>query len=204
MAKASGRACPVVPDEAEFCQWCAGAAPAYRLGLINLRGLRPLIKAEIQWGLHQHAQFKKRSAWHVHWIQGLADLCRASEMVSLAEFAITPAGQPAPSGNYAPRDRMMCLEISNGLRCIYYAPADTKDAGYIETEHFGRRFGDARSYFGLTSVSQRWLRDLLWEQLAEILRSPQCPRSRMTFHHLRRACIELSAFLEIDAPRRRS
>ena len=188
-------------DEAEFCQWCAGAAPAYRLGLINLRGLRPLIKAEIQWGLHQHAQFKKRSAWHVHWIQGLADLCRASEMVSLAEFAdhgrLGPAG---PSGNYAPRDRMMCLEISNGLRCIYYAPADTKDAGYIETEHFGRRFGDARSYFGLTSVSQRWLRDLLWEQLAEILRSPQCPRSRMTFHHLRRACIELSAFLEIDAP----
>jgi len=34
--------------KAEFLQWCATAAPAYRQGLINLRGLLPLIKAEIQ------------------------------------------------------------------------------------------------------------------------------------------------------------
>jgi integrase len=95
---------------------------------------------------------------------------------------------------------MMFLEIANGLRCIYCTPADAKDAGYIETDHFGRRFSRTSSHFCITDVSQRWLRDLLWEHLAEILRSPQCPRSRNTFDEARRACVELSAFLEIDAP----
>jgi hypothetical protein len=70
---------------------------------------------------------------------------------------------------------MMLLEIANGLRCIYCTPADAKDAGYLETDHFGRRFHHTSSYFRLTGVSQRWLRDLLWEHLAEILRSPRAP-----------------------------
>ena len=95
---------------------------------------------------------------------------------------------------------MMLLEITSGLRCIYCTPADAKDAGYLETDHFGRRFHHTSSYFCLTDISQRWLRDLLWEHLAEILRSPQCPRSRGPLDESRRACVELSAFLEIDAP----
>ena len=188
--------------KAEFLKWCATAAPAYRTGLINLRGLRPLIKAEIQWGLHQHAQIKKREVWELSCIQRLADLCRTSEMTSLAEF--TGIGCPGltrfSKGSTSTHIRMMFLEIANGLRCIYCTPADAKDAGYIETDHFGRRFSQASSHFCITDVSQRWLRDLLWEHLAEILRSPQCPRSRNTFDEARRACAELSAFLQIDAP----
>jgi hypothetical protein len=49
-------------------------------------------------------------------------------------------------------------------------------------------------------VSQRWLRELLWDHLADALRSPKRPRSKSPLDQLRRACIELSAFLEIDAP----
>ncbi len=188
--------------KAEFLKWCAMAAPAYRTGLINLRGLRPLIKAEIQWGLHQHAQIKKREVWEMSCIQRLADLCRTSEMASLAEFTGTgcPGLTRFSKGSSSSRIRMMFLEIAGGLRCIYCTPADARDAGYIETDHFGRRFSRAGSHFCLTGVSQRWLRDLLWEHLAEILRAPRCPRSRNTFDEARRACIELSAFLQIDAP----
>ena len=188
--------------KAEFLKWCAMAAPAYRTGLINLRGLRPLIKAEIQWGLHQHAQIKKREVWEMSCIQRLADLCRTSEMASLAEFTGTgcPGLTRFSKGSSSSRIRMMFLEIAGGLRCICCTPADARDAGYIETDHFGRRFSRAGSHFCLTGVSQRWLRDLLWEHLAEILRAPRCPRSRNTFDEARRACIELSAFLQIDAP----
>ena len=205
-AAPGGRSHPDGPvqysGKAEFLKWCATAAPAYRTGLINLRGLRPLIKAEIQWGLHQHAQVKKREVWELSCIQRLADLCRTSEMATLAEF--TGIGCPGltcfSKGSSSSHIRMMFLEIANGLRCIYCTPADAKDAGYIETDHFGRRFGRTSSHFCITDVSQRWLRDLLWEHLAEILRSPQCPRSRNTFDEARRACVELGAFLEIDAP----
>ena len=95
-------------DEAAFREWCASATAAYRLGLINLRGLRPLIKAEIQWGLHQHAQAKRRSVWHLAWIQRFADLCRVSEMASLVEFA--DHGHPdqlRPLANQDHRHRMI-------------------------------------------------------------------------------------------------
>jgi integrase len=187
--------------EAEFREWCATAAPVYRIGLINLRGLRPLIKAEIQWGLHHHAQVKNRSAWLLNSIQAFIDVCRASDIASLAEFADTTRTGPSRSSKKYPHQyRMMFSEISVGLRCVYYSQSDTKDAGYIETDHFGRRFSHALSYFDITAVSQRWLRDLLWEHLADILRSPQCPRTRGAFESARRACTELSAFLELDAP----
>ena len=166
--------------EAGFIRWCATAAPVYRHGLINLRGLRPLIKAEIQWGLHQHAQIKKRGVWQLSFIQRAADLCRATGMASLAEFAGIGEG-------YDRRIRLVFAEIADGLRCIYFTPADAKEAGYLETSHFGRRFPRTRSYFSLTDVSQRWLRDLLWDHLAEVLRSPHCPRSRLPFDYTRRA-----------------
>ncbi|QIY59405.1 hypothetical protein HEP86_39375 [Streptomyces sp. RPA4-5] len=71
--------------------------------------------------------------------------------------------------------RKIIREIVNGLRCVYYSPSDTKDAGFLETDHFGRRFKNAQSHFDITALPQRWLRDLLWDHLAEWLRSPQCP-----------------------------
>ena len=86
---------------------------------------------------------------------------------------------------------MIGREIVDGLRVVYYSPADTKDAGFIETDHFGRRFPVSRSTFDLTGVPQRWLRDLLWEHLAEQLRSERAPRSRGPFDSLRRGCVEL-------------
>ena len=72
--------------------------------------------------------------------------------------------------------------------------------GYIETDHFGRRFTESHSHFDLSRISQRWLRDLFWDHLAELLRSPRCPRSRTPFENTRRSGVELSAFLELDAP----
>jgi hypothetical protein len=33
--------------------------------------------------------------------------------------------------------RMIIRESANGLRCVYYSPADTKDEGFIETDPCG-------------------------------------------------------------------
>ncbi|MGY1984221.1 tyrosine-type recombinase/integrase [Nocardia gipuzkoensis] len=97
---------------------------------------------------------------------------------------------------------MISRELVNGLRCVYYGPDDTKDAGFLETDHFGRRFPGAQSHYDLTAVDQRWLRDLLWDHLAAMLRSPKCPRWRTAFDAVRRAAVELGAFLATVAPRR--
>lgn len=61
------------------------------------------------------------------------------------------------------------------LRLIYFTLSETRDAGFIETDHFGVRFPHRASHVDLTAVSQHWLRDLLWDYLASLMRSPHCP-----------------------------
>ena len=67
-------------------------------------------------------------------------------------------------------------------------------------EHFGVLFPHRMSHFDLTSIPQRWLRDLTWDYLADLLRSPRCPRSGGPFDGYRRAALELGVFLELEAP----
>jgi integrase len=56
------------------------------------------------------------------------------------------------------------------------------------------------SHVDLTGIPQRWLRDLTWDYLAALLRSPRCPRTLCPVDGLRRAVTELGAFLEAEAP----
>jgi hypothetical protein len=85
------------------------------------------------------------------------------------------------------------------LRPVYFTRQDTKDAGFIETDHYGVRFTNRSSHIDLTEVSQRWLRDLLWNWLDTRL-TANPPRSRTPFEAGRRGCNELSAYLQAQAP----
>ncbi|MFJ2834256.1 tyrosine-type recombinase/integrase [Nocardia sp. NPDC087230] len=190
---------PVVADEAAYARWCVEQEPVYRFGVLNLRGLPPLVQAEFQYGLHTHALNPRRAMWEFSALQRLATMAREAGHSSLTLFDTTPrprTGQPRMST----RVRIIAGEISQALRLIYTSPAETKEAGYIETDHFGRRFRYAVSTFDLTTVPQRWLRDLLWDYMAETLQSANCPTSRAVFDQLRRACNELGAFLHQRAP----
>ncbi|MFD2692024.1 DUF6262 family protein [Streptomyces phyllanthi] len=150
-------------------------------------------------GLHAHAQCAQHSEWTTNGIRNTIKHCWRGSFTSLMDLH---------DGSYAgltrkqmdSEVRTIIWEIINGLRCVYYSPSDTKDAGFLETDHFGRRFKNARSHFNITAVPQRWLRDLLWDHFAEWLRSPQCPRTRGPFDQMRRAAVELGVFLETDAP----
>ncbi|MEU1301505.1 AraC family transcriptional regulator [Streptomyces shenzhenensis] len=77
---------------------------------------------------------------------------------------------------------------------------ETRELSYILTEHFGRKLTGLATRIDLTGVSQRWLRDLIWDHLVAVLRSPSCPRSGGTFDDMRRSGLELSTFLELRAP----
>lgn len=196
-----GLSVPVLTDDAlAFRRWCAEEEPVYRSGSVNLLGLQPLVKAEIQWGLYAHTQHHNPARWDCSGVQHLAVVCRTQRVASLFDLTEDVPGRPQLPGHRDSRIDMIVREIVEGLWCIYYSPQDTRDAGFIETDHFGRRFGSARSYFDLSQVSQRWLRDMLWDHFADVLQSPRCPRSRGPFDNFRRAAVELSAFLEADAP----
>lgn len=49
-------------DEPLFCRWCSAAAAVNRPGRTNLRGLPPLVQAEIRYGLLAHT----RRETHTH------------------------------------------------------------------------------------------------------------------------------------------
>jgi hypothetical protein len=84
--------------------------------------------------------------------------------------------------------------------CVYYSPDDTREAGSSRPTTSAADSPGADGHYDLTVVSQRWLRNMLWDHLAGLLRSLRCPRSRSPFDNYRRAAAELSAFLEADAP----
>jgi hypothetical protein len=63
-------------DQAEFRRWCATVSAHPWPGQINLRGLRPLVRAEIQWGLFMHTQRTGPSRWDLGWIRALVTTCR--------------------------------------------------------------------------------------------------------------------------------
>ncbi len=180
-----------VGDEQRFGDWCAREWAMPWPGQVNLRGLRPLLRAEIRWTLFVNSQQPRPCKWDLGWIQKLANLARDLDAGSLTSLDLD---------DFPRFHRGIAKSMLHHLRLVYFTPSQTRDAGFIETDHFGIRFPDRASHVDLTAVSQRWLRDLLWDYLASLMRSPRCPRTAMPLDEIRRAATELGAFLEVEAP----
>ena len=118
--------------------------------------------------------------------------CRAQDAGSLIDLEL--------SGGVAQQTRAIVKEILHELRLVYFTPDQAKEAGFLETEHFGVLFPHRMSHIDLTGIPQRWLRDLTWDYIAGLLRSPGCPRTASPIDGYRRAAVELGTFLELEAP----
>ena len=184
-------------DEDAFRRWCAAASAVLRPSQLNLRGLHPLLRAEIQWGLITYTQ-NSYGRWELPWVQDLVNHCRNQAVHSLTELNLddytsfrSAVGREVPS---------IVRAILRSLDVLYVTADESREQGYVLIEQFGRRWSGRPGRMDLTGVSQRWLRDLLWDHVAGVLRSACCPRSTRPFDDMRRAGLELSAFLEIHAP----
>jgi integrase len=177
-------------DMVVFRRWCSVADPMPCTAQLNLRGLRPLLLAELQWGLFTHTRQPRPTHWDARAVQKLVNSCRAAGVSTLTELVTDGADRMA---------RSISSEIAAELWRIYRTPEEARETGFLDTEHFGVRFPRRTSRFDLTAIPQRWLRDLVWDHLAGLLQSPQCPRTASSFDNLRRAGVELGAFLAVDA-----
>lgn len=190
--EARGLPVPVGFDNATaFQRWCRTAEPVFQVNQINLVGLRPLAKAEIQWGLDRHGRQANYTNWFASAIRLVPKACCEYDANSLADLDLNVVD---------PKVRMIVAEILNRLRPVYYTKSDSREAGFIQTEHFGRRFAHAETFFDLSGIPQRWLRDLIWDDIAARLSITEGLRTRASFDAARRAGLELGAFLEVDAP----
>lgn len=98
-------------DEVAFRAWCRSQLPVHRTGTVNLRGLRPLLRAEFQWGMHVHG-LQPVAVWHLTWMQSLADECQRRDVDSLV-------GLEASVFRRAYHQRMV-QEMQQALRKIYF------------------------------------------------------------------------------------
>ncbi|WP_239340221.1 hypothetical protein [Frankia sp. CiP3] len=69
--------------EAAFTRWCASAAVVPRPGQVNLRGVHPLVRAEIQWGMFTNSRRPQSQREPVVAWQGVASFARAHGLRTL-------------------------------------------------------------------------------------------------------------------------
>jgi integrase len=184
-------------DERAFGHWCAAEPPALRPDRVNLRGLHPLVRAEIQWGMDACTR-KPHGRWNPSCWQHLADFAREHGSGSLADVPPESCKTLRQAAGHA--GVLILQAVAGWLQPVYVTPDDAREAGYVLTEHFGRKIAGRSARMDLSGISQRWLRDLARDYTAGVLRSPRCPRSGRPFDDIRRASLELSVFLELRAP----
>lgn len=129
-----GESIPVeYADKAGFDRWCRETGLANRMkGKVSLLGLRPLVKAEIQWAMFHHGSGpEEASQWPLAWLQYVADDCRIQRVNSLVDLDLNTCRAHAAT---------IASLMLKYLRLVYFTREDTKDAGFIETDHFGVRF----------------------------------------------------------------
>jgi hypothetical protein len=115
-------------DREQFHAWCAAEVAMPWSGQVNLRGLRPMVRAELQWGLFMHTQRPRATRWDLGWIQKLVNTCRAHSVNSLVDLDLADCS-PFTVG--------IAKEILHDLRLVYFTPEQAKDSGFLETAHFG-------------------------------------------------------------------
>ncbi|MFJ2095034.1 tyrosine-type recombinase/integrase [Streptomyces sp. NPDC087901] len=179
-------------DEPAFLRWCSSQYQFGRMdGQVSLLGLHPLVRAEIKWGLHRHSTKAVEGAhWPLLFVQNLATECREQDITSLVDLDLERCKA---------HTRKIAKQMLRDLRLVYFSRQDTRNAGFIETGHYGIQFPDTATEFDLLPVTQRWLRDLLWDCL-DLRLTADPPRSAAPLRRMTRGCAELSAYLEGQAP----
>jgi integrase len=185
------------PRGPEFVDWLPQAAWGIP-GVLVLAALPPLVATEIRYGLWAHTQDVTPARWHPMWLRTLERSCAAAGVTSIME--LDPA-QPGWTRQPAAVNRIL-RDLQRDVGAVHRTRDDTRAMGYIDTDYWGFRLAQRRSSFDLTTISQRWLRELTWDYLATLFDSGQRPRSPSPVEQIRRAVTYLSAYLAASTPDR--
>lgn len=178
------------PTGAEMGRWLPRVAPGTR-GSVSLTGLPALLAAEIRYGLWAHTKDAAPARWHPMWLRTLARSCHAAGVDSLMDL------DPRDS-TWTPQPdavNRIVKDMQTDVGAVHQTRWETRDLGRIDTNYWGFRFPDRRSPFDLAAISQRWLRDITWDYLADLLDGPGRPRTAGPLEQIRRALVCLSAYL---------
>ncbi|MGH3288414.1 MAG: hypothetical protein ACRDPD_27655 [Streptosporangiaceae bacterium] len=170
------------PHGDELTGWLSRAEGWGGRGVLVLARLPPLVAAEIRYGLAAHAVDAAPGRWHPMWLRTLVRSCLARGVSSLLEL---DPGEPGWTPQPAAVNRIL-RDLQRHARAVHRSREETRDAGYLDTDYWGFRFPGRRSPFDLSSIPQRWLRELGWDYLAFVLDGPRRPRTAGPLEQARR------------------
>jgi integrase len=171
-------------DDAAWAAWAAIAAdddymrPASSRGEVSLTHLPDRLQREIRYAIYRHAKTAARTHWRPVDIQKVADALATAGIQSLSEpgvAALQARSKPATG------ERRVWLRLPAAARSLSVNSATAKAEGWFDpvivgAAPFPHTGGRRRKVWDLTTVSQDWLRNLLWEHLTyEALRQGRRP-----------------------------
>lgn len=137
-------------------------------GEVHLAALPAGLQREIRYGLNRHAKTARRTQWRPLDIQAVVDRLAAAGAVSLLDPIVE---EIAEDQDNRPQQRI-CRDLPVAARSLLLTKEIAKEAGWFDhvisggKAFPGSQIGERRrSVWDLTKISQRWLRDALWDYL---------------------------------------
>lgn len=173
-------------------------------GEVHLAALPAGLQREIRYGLDRHAKTARRTQWRPMDIQAVVDRLAAVGAVSLLDPVVE---EIAADQDNRPQQRI-CRDLPVAARSLLLTKQTAKEAGWFDhavsggKAFTGSQIGERRrSVWDLTKISQRWLRDALWDYLYDQSLEPDGKRvSTGTVFYRRAGAVLLSYVLEQIRP----
>ncbi|PXX13353.1 phage integrase family protein [Mycolicibacterium moriokaense] len=198
------------PSLSVFEEWLkspstlASVRPPDSRGEVHLAALPRSLQREIRYGLDRHAKTARRTQWRPIDIQDVVDQLAAVGAVSLVDPIVDVMAED-PSKRVRQR---IWRDLPIAARSLMLTKETAKEAGWFDPVISGGKpfygtQGDERRrvVWDLNRVSQRWLRDALWDYLYDESLEPDGKRrSAGTVYYRRYGVMLLSYVLEQIRP----
>lgn len=145
-------------------------------GGLALTPLSQRLQCEIRYALHRHDQTSRRSRWSPSSLQEIVNWLSREGIESLTDPRVTEYASNARRGRI---ERRILSGLLFAARGLILSEAISKDEGWFDpvvvgSTPFVSSQGDENRVksWDLTLVSQRWLRDLLWDYLKDVALQP--------------------------------
>jgi integrase len=165
------------PDSRAWERWLTSAptresvTPASSRGQLALAELPLGLQHEIRYALHRHAKTARRTHWRPTHLRKVVDALAASGATSLGDPVVADLARESRRGSV---ERRIWLDLPFAARSLTLTDEIAKAAGWFDpilvgSSPFPGTQGNEnrRKSWDLTSVSQRWLRDLIWDHLRD-------------------------------------
>jgi integrase len=158
-------------------QWLASPSleetvtPETSRGEVRLAHLPPRLQREVRYAIHRHAKTPRRTQWRPTAIQKVLDALAKAKVQSLGDPGVSDLARAAASNDAEWR---VWIALPFAARSLSVTAEDAKTEGWFDPVIVGgapfsgtQGQENRRKAWSLTAISQRWLRDALWEHLRE-------------------------------------